>query len=1064
MEGPPCPVGSPEDRALAGVLERSSQAFAVGNLDNTFGWFNSAFQKLTGYSAEELRALDWSRALTPPEAREPEQRALAELRRTGQPVRYEKEYVRKDGTRVALDFHVHLVCDASGQPTHYEAFITDLTAHKATAAKLRESEALWQFATEGSGDGVWDLNVQTSQVYYSRQSKAMLGYAETEIGDTLQEWDQRVHPEDKAQVYADLQAHLSGQTPLYVNEHRVRRKDDSWLWVLDRGKVMTRTPDGRPLRVVGTHTDISAGKQMEVQMRQWADAFAHCAHGIALGSPATGRVLTCNPAFARLFERKVEEVVGQLILGLYAPEERERVLGCIAEADDRGSARYEARMVRGDGRTFPAQVDLVAVRDDEGHSLYRVATAQDITVRQQAEAALAEARNQLEGRVQRRTAELAVVNEALRLDIVKRQAVEASLLQSEERLQMALEVTNTVVWEIDPATDQMIEVGAVASLFGGAASPSPQPLSAFLQRVHPDDQKPVLAHYARTVREQGELQDEFRIVQPNGAVRWLAINGRMLSAKKGRPLRVVGLIRDVTEKRRTLLALSESEATLHNFYDHVPLECGILELLPGDFLFISVNATAAASFGCRPEELVGRQVSEWAPRAINMEDWAKHCRVAQQTREAQRFEYGHPGATPARTFRAIVAFLQITGTGRSQFTFLVEDITEQKLLEAKFIQAQRLESVGALASGIAHDLNNALFPVQMCVYMLREPGSEAERLEWLETIDTAAARSTDIIRQVLSFARGQADQVVPTDLRLILNETTRLFRATQPQTVTVHAVLPKNLWPVQGNATRLHQMLMNLCVNAADAMPHGGRVTITAENVPANDERAGSEPGTPPRPWVALSVADTGIGMTPEVQAQIFEPFFTTKAHGRGTGLGLPTVNAIVQNHGGILRVASQPQQGTTFTIYLPALDPGQLRAVGEKLNQAPPGHGEHVLIVDDEPAVREALKTILKQAGYHPHTAADGAEAVVVMAENRHRIQAVILDLDMPVLGGAEVIPSLTKFNPRLQIIILSGQLELQERAKPLGKAVSAVLAKPCGVQELLHTLDRVLENNMAP
>ncbi len=275
---------------------------------------------------------------------------------------------------------------------------------------LLESELRWQFAIEGAGDGLWDWNVESGELFLSKQWKTMLGYEDHEIENSLDEWKKRIHPEDRERVHADVASHLEGGAPVYINEHRLLCKDGSYKWILDRGKVISRTIDGSPLRVIGMHSDISERKKAEEALRLWADAFEHCAHGIAIGIPATNRIRACNPSFAAMHGRTVEEISNSPILDLYAPSERKRVFDFIMEADRVGKIRYETSMARKDGSTFPVQMDLVSVRDDQGSLLYRVATMQDITER--------------------------------------KQAVEC-LRQSEERYRSLLETSSDWVWEVD---------------------------------------------------------------------------------------------------------------------------------------------------------------------------------------------------------------------------------------------------------------------------------------------------------------------------------------------------------------------------------------------------------------------------------------------------------------------------------------------------------------------------------------------------------------------------------------------------------------------------------------
>lgn len=251
--------------------------------------------------------------------------------------------------------------------------------------QLAASEERWKHALEGASQAAWDWNAETGEVYFSPSWKAMLGYEPDEIGTAFAEWESRVHPEDLPRVLESVNRHLEGHTPAYVSEHRLRCKDGSYKWVLDQGKVMSRTPDGKPRRVLGTDADIDQRKRIEAEMRQWADAFRFCAHGIAMTTADSNRILVCNPALAGLLGRSVDDVAGLAITDLHVPDDHPAVAQCLAEADQLGQVSYQARQIRSDGSTFPAQVDVVSVRDDQGFVPYRITTVQDISARRQAE-------------------------------------------------------------------------------------------------------------------------------------------------------------------------------------------------------------------------------------------------------------------------------------------------------------------------------------------------------------------------------------------------------------------------------------------------------------------------------------------------------------------------------------------------------------------------------------------------------------------------------------------------------------------------------------------------------
>ena len=400
----------------------------------------------------------------------------------------------------------------------------------------------------------------------------------------------------------------------------------------------------------------------------------------------------------------------------------------------------------------------------------------------------------------------------------------------------------------------------------------------------------------------------------------------------------------------------------------------------------------------------------------------------------------------------------------THFIAVKEDLSEKKSLEAQFLRAQRLESIGSLASGIAHDLNNVLAPILMSVPLLRMNPQAEELQKTLGIIETSVQRAVDIVKQLLGFGRGDEERQAPLQPRYLVRDMARIARETFPRGIAVHEQVPRDLWLVKGNATQLFQVLLNLCVNARDAMPDGGALTLSGENIRLDEQFASMHPQSQPGPYVRIEVTDTGCGIPLEIRDRIFEAFFTTKGQDKGTGLGLTTTLGIVKNHGGLILVHSEIKRGTRFEVYLPATpdSAAQPAAAPPVSLPVPRGRGELILVVDDEANIRNAVERTLRQHGYEVLTAADGAEATGIYARHRERVALILTDLMMPLMDGLAFCRVVRKLNPAARIIVSTGvgsDPDSQPAFTALAELkIDRILSKPHTGETLLRAVRAVL------
>jgi PAS domain S-box-containing protein len=686
----------------------------------------------------------------------------------------------------------------------------------------------------------------------------------------------------------------------------------------------------------------------------------------------------------------------------------------------------------------------------------------EMTKRQQAEEEvkrsaeeLKRSHDELEIRVQERTAEMAKTNEELHAEIAQRKQAESALEESQGRMAGIIESAMDAIVTVDSSQRIILFNSAAEKMFGYS---SEEALGQPLERIIPPRFR---RDHQQHIEEFGQTKVTKRSMGSLGAVYGLRANGEEFPIEasisqmesNGQKLFTV-ILRDITERRRAEEKLIEQAALLNQAQDAI-----LVRGLDNRILFW--NQGAEHIFGWTAEEAIGRDVKELIYRAdlsqfedanravVKDEEWAGE--LNQVTKDGKRV------ITECRWT------LVRDADGQPKSVLAINtDITERKRLEAQFLRTQRLESIGTLASGIAHDLNNILSPITMGVQLLQMKPTDDGSRRTLEVIRQSAERGGDLIKQVLSFARGAEGVKTTLQPRHLIKEIAKVLGETFPKNITVKHSLPPDLATISGDPTQLHQVLMNLCLNARDAMPLGGTLAITAENVAFDEHYARMNPEAKSGSYVFITVADTGTGIPPEILDRIFDPFFTTKDQGKGTGLGLSTVQGIVKSHGGFINVYSEPGRGTQFRIYLPAVASAQAAQAAVALSNLPSGHGETILVVDDEASVREMARTALETFGYRVLVASEGAEAVALYAAHKDEITAVLTDMMMPLMDGPATIRALRKINPQVKIVASSGLSEGERAAEAAELGVKTFLPKPYTAERLLTTLDGVLGGPM--
>jgi two-component system cell cycle sensor histidine kinase/response regulator CckA len=598
-----------------------------------------------------------------------------------------------------------------------------------------------------------------------------------------------------------------------------------------------------------------------------------------------------------------------------------------------------------------------------------------------------------------------------------------SLRESEERFRQLAENINEVFWMTNPAMTEILYVSpAYEKIWGRSCESLYASPRQWLEVIHPEDQERIV-QAAEGILKSGVYEAEYRIFLPDKTMRWIHDRGFIVRNAAGEVYRIVGTAEDITQRKGT-----EGEVRWKTAFLEAQVDSSLDGILVVDDQgkIILKNQRLSQLFKISDNIVHGDKDEVLRQQVINQ------IKSPKQFAERVDYLYGHPdeigrdeielvsGAVLDR-YSAPVRDKAGEYYGRI-WTF--RDITEQRKLEAQFRQSQKMEGIGQLAGGVAHDFNNMLAVIQMHSDLLKSAGVlSADQSEFADEIGATVQRAAALTRQLLLFSRREVFQPRDLDLTESITNTTKMLRRTLGETVQMQLKLASQPMFTHADAGMIDQVLLNLAVNARDAMPNGGQLVIETSGVEFDDFAAAKSTQARPGSFVCLSVSDSGCGIPPEILPKIFEPFFTTKDVGKGTGLGLATVFGIAQQHQGWVDVYSELSHGTTFRMYLPRL----ARNGGPKSSQTAPtatrGGNETILLVEDDPSLRASVRKALAQLGYRILEAPTGVTALEVWKQNRDEIRLLLTDLVMPDgMTGKELAQHLLQENPKLKVIYMSG------------------------------------------
>jgi len=727
-----------------------------------------------------------------------------------------------------------------------------------------------------------------------------------------------------------------------------------------------------------------------------------------------GKIIYANPVAVSMSGIKEEKLLGSYFAGLFQESNLKRVSDLVESAADSLNAINGNLPV--DFNDRQVLLNIISIKDKGGNSV------------------------------------IVILN-----DISERKLVEEALDQSEEQYRRLVEISPDTIMVHSEGKIQYVNPAGV-KLFG-ALGPEELIGRLYLDIVHPDDRAGSKERMRKMIEEG--------LVAPFREHRLITLDGRTINVestgttfKHQEKIMIQTVIHDITERKKTENALTESERHYRKLMDMMPDAVAVW----ADEKIIFANQAAARMLGAADaDKLIGRSYWKVVHHDYH-EIGKKRVEQAQKGEQVSLLEFKFV-RLDGETIYCESTGGAITFHGGPAVVSVWRDITDRKKAEeektrlaSQLLQTQKMEAIGTLAGGIAHDFNNLLMGIQgHTSLMLMDTDSSHPSFEHLNEIKNHVKSSVNLTKQLLGFARGGKYETRTTDLNELVKNQTRMFQRTRKE-ITIYENYEKPLWATEVDRGQIEQVLLNLYVNAWQAMPGGGDLTVKTKNI-IIDEKYDAHFEVTSGKYVKISVSDTGVGMDETTRQRMFEPFFTTREMGRGTGLGLASVYGIIKNHEGFINVYSELGEGTTFTVYLPVS--GQAVAKEKKAyDRLIEGHGT-ILLVDDEKMIIGVGKQIIKRLGYDILTAGGGKEAIEIYKENRDKIDLVILDMIMPVMGGGETFEKLKEIDSNVRVLLSSGYSLTSEASEILAKGCAGFIQKPFYMKELSQKIAEILKED---
>ncbi len=975
-------------------------------------YMNQAAEKVYGHSCAEFYANSnlWLEVVHPEDRERVSHFSQCLLEEGSKNIEY--RIVRPNGEIRWLLDRAQIIYNELGTPIRLDGIASDITERKQAEAALRDSEQRFRNLADHAPMMVWVTDETAYCTYVSQSWCEFTGQTkETGLGFG---WMDAIHPDDRAAAQT-IFLRANERQEAFQLDYRVRRYDGEYRWAIDAATPWIGN-NGQFKGYIGSVIDISDRKEREEELRRQALIFNSLYDAVIL-TDLEGRIIDWNPSSERMFGYKKSEVLGRTPSILHKPEESatltDRVLKSLM---NKGNWTGEINFIRKDGTEGVCDTIVVPLYDRENNLVSTIGINRDISDRKRQEKDLC-------------------ISEVSHRTLAENLPAIAYRVFPQESNRMIF--FNDMVQRMTGYSQEELTTSKVCSLDA---------------LILPSDRPKVIQTVKKALAKQQSFEVEYRIKDKQGNIRHFWEKGKVTQAE-GQAPQIDGVIFDMTDRQLAEEKIREQAALLDVATDAI-----MVRGLDDKILFW--NQGAENLYGWTATEVLAVNVNE----PLYRQSTARLKEIQQTVLERGEWQGELNHVTKAGSEIIVKSRWTLVkdeaGNPRS-YLVVNADITEQKQLEAQFLRTQRLESLGTLAGGIAHDLNNILAPILgfSKLLPLKLPDVDEQTKGFFKIMENNANRGTALVKQILTFSRGMEGDRGIVQIRHLITEIQQIITETFPKSIELEVSVPKNLWTVNADVNQLHQVLMNLSVNARDAMPNGGKLKITAENFPIDESFARLHLDAHEGSYLLITVSDTGIGIAPEIIDRIFEPFFTTKELGRGTGLGLSTVIGIIRSHGGFVDVVSSKEpknHGTQFKIFLPALDTTTTEE--EEIAEIPQGNGELILVVDDETAILEVTKATLETYNYRVLTASDGIDAIALYAQNQQDIKAVIMDIMMPSMDGKTTIRTLKKINPEVKIIAVSGLINRHEIVSEVDSDIAAFMNKPHANDDLLYKIAEII------